>query len=104
MELSCLTLSLNTGIGPQSQWSPLAARDFDLGSTSESRGSSLSAVPGGFPVPTVRGDTSERKTSLVADNDDGAPSKPQDLADSTLGGLGHPAEYFVVLAIPALRN
>jgi hypothetical protein len=101
MELSCLILSLATDIEPQSQRSPLAAQIIDLGYASESRGSSPPAVPGSFPVPTIR---VQRETSLLADDGDSAPSTPQDLGDSTLRGLGHAAEYFVVFAIPELRN
>ena len=89
-----------TDIESQSQWSPLATQNIDLGYTSESRESSPPVVPGGLPVPTIRGDT-KRETSLPADDGD----TPQDLADScTLSGLGHTAEYFVVPAIQGLRN
>ena len=62
-----------TDIGPQSQGSPLA-QNIDLSCTSESR------VPGSFPVPTIRGQTSALETSLPADRGDGVPSTPQDLS------------------------
>ena len=92
-------------IGSQSQRSPLAGQNIDLGS-SDPRGLSLSAVPGSLPVPTIRGDIRKRKTSPLADHGDSALSTSQDLADITLHGLGDgtDSKYFVVLAIQGLRN
>jgi hypothetical protein len=101
MEVSRMTLSLVTDTASPSQWSPLSAQNFDLGYTSESRGSSPQAVPGS--LPTILGDTSKHETSL-ADDGDSALSTPQELGDRILGGLGQAAEYFVVLATQGLRN
>jgi hypothetical protein len=60
------------------------------------------AVSGGLPVSIIQGDINEHQASLLADH--GAPSTPQASADSTLHGLGHATEYYVVLAIQELRN
>ena len=81
-----------TDTRPQSQWSPLAAKNVDLGHTSEPRVSSLPPVPDSFPPPTIRGDRSKIETSQTADVGDSAPSKQQDPAGSTLRGLGHTTE------------
>jgi hypothetical protein len=69
---------------------PLAGRNIDLGyASSESRVSS---------PPPVQGNSSKHAFPL-ADDDESAPSTPQDLADSTLSGIGHATEYIAVLAI-----
>jgi hypothetical protein len=81
---------------------PLAGQNVDLGYASESRGSSPAGVQGNSPVPTIRGDINKRETSLLADDDESAPSTPQDSADSTLRGIGHDTEYFVLLATQRL--
>ena len=96
-----------TDIEPQSQWSPLAGQNIDLGNTSESGGSSQPAVSGSLPVQTIRGDTSKREASLLAGHGDSAPSTSQDLTDSALrvrrvGQPGQAAGYFVVLATQGL--
>jgi hypothetical protein len=94
-----------TDIGSQSQWSSLAAQNVDLGYTSGSRGSSPPTVPGSLPVTMIQGDTSKREFSLPEDYGGSTPSTPPDLADGTLGGLGHAAEYFVFPAsFQGLRN
>ena len=79
-----------TDIGPQGS---SLAQNSDLSCDSESR------VPGGFPVPTIRGHTSALKTSPLADHDDGVPTILQDLS-----GFKHATEYFVYLTIQRLRN
>jgi hypothetical protein len=76
-----------------SQWSPLSTQNIDFGYTSESCELSPLALPGSLPVPTIRGDTSKRETFLLANHGDSA----QDSVDSTLLGLRHSAEYFIVL-------
>ena len=81
-----------TDIGPQSQWSPLAAKNVDLGHTSEPRILSPPPVPDSFPPPTIRGHISKIETSQTADDGDSAPSKQQDPVDSTVRGLGHTTE------------
>ena len=48
-------------------------------------------------------DINEHEASLPADHSR-APSTLQASADSTLHGLGHATEYYVVLAIQELRN
>lgn len=48
-------------------------------------------------MPPIQGDAIKRQTSLPAGHDDSAPFTPQDLADSTLRGLGLAAKYFVSL-------
>jgi hypothetical protein len=79
---------------------PLAGRNIDLGyASSESRVSSPPPVQGNSSVPTIRGDPSKHETFPLADDDESAPSTPQDSADSTLSGIGHATEYFAVLAI-----
>jgi hypothetical protein len=70
----------------------LAAKNVDLGRTNESRVSSPPSVPDSLPPPTIRGDTSKLEFSQTADDGDNAPSKQQDLTDSTLRGLGHTTE------------
>ena len=79
----------------------LAGKNVDLSYASESRGSSPAGVQGNSqysPVPTICGDINERETSLLADDDESAPSIPQDSIDINLRGIGHATEYFVLLA------
>ena len=104
MELSCLTLSLLTDIGTQSQRLPHAGQNIDLDHAGESCGSSPPPLPGSLPVPTIRGDTSERENVLLENCTDSAPSTLQDLADNTIRRVGHVAEYFVAFAIQELRD
>lgn len=78
---------------------PLTGRSIDLGyASSESRVSTPLPAQGNSSVTTNRGDTNKHAFPL-ADDDESAPSTPQDLADSTLSGIGHATEYFAVLAI-----
>jgi hypothetical protein len=76
---------------------PLVGQNVDLGYASESRGSSPAGVQGNLSAPTILGDIIKRETFLLADDDESAPSTPQDSADSTLRGIGHATEYFVLL-------
>ena len=93
-KLSCLTPLLVTDNEPQ----PLAGQNVDLGYASESRGSSPAGVQGNLSVPTILGDVNKREQFLLADDDESAPSTPQDSADSTLRGIGHATEYVLLLA------
>ena len=81
-----------TDIGPQSQWSHLAAKNVDLGHTGKPCVSSPPPVPDSFPLPTIRGHRSKIETSQTADDGNSAPSKQQDPVDSTVRGLGHTTE------------
>ena len=55
-------------------------------------------------MPTILGDVNKREPFLLADDDESAPSTPQDSADSTLRGIGNATEYVVLLATQRLRN
>lgn len=64
-----------------SQWSPLSTQTNDLGYTSESKDASTSSLPGSLPVPMIRGESTNRETSLE-NHSDNVPFTRQDLADS----------------------
>jgi hypothetical protein len=73
-----------TDTASPSQWSSLSAQNIDFGHTSESRDDSTSSLPGSLPVPMIRGETSNRETSLSANHGGNVPFTQQDLADSPL--------------------
>ncbi len=82
-----------TDATPPSQWSPRAAQNIVTDFSCELSEWSPPTLPGSLPVPTNRGNTSERESSLPADDGDSALFTPQDLVAD-----GHATEYFIILS------
>ncbi|KAF8486452.1 hypothetical protein DFH94DRAFT_184524 [Russula ochroleuca] len=74
-----------------SRRSHLTAQNTDFGHTGELRGTPPPAVPGSFPVPTIRGHTNNHNVSLLTEHGDSASTTLQDLGDSAPLDGGHDA-------------
>jgi hypothetical protein len=93
-----------TDTASPSRRSHLTAQNTDFGHTGELRGTPPPAVPGSFPVPTIRGHTNNHNVSLLTEHGDSASTTLQDLGDSAPLDGGHDAVYFVFLTARGLRN
>jgi hypothetical protein len=82
-----------TGATPPSRWSPLAGRNTLTDLSCELSERSPPTLPESLLVPTNRGNTSERESSLLADDGDSPLFTPQDLVVD-----GHATEYFIILS------